>query len=195
MGWSERATVGQLVIFWHRASTKRITRFELKDDELFIKLANIDRDEALLLKGAMIASGLLDCEGEYLRIKGSSRKKPRPPSKDETELCRELWSEYVRMYVSRYRVKPLRNAKVNSQIRSLVRAVGKSEAPRVLRYYMRHSDAVFVRNHHTIGMCLANAQRLLTEIETGRVTYFEDAKRGEAKNKTDDAIKRYMEGK
>lgn len=78
------------------------------------------------------------------------------------------WDAYEFAYAARYRAAPKRNARVNGQMASFVRLVGKDEAPGIVEFYLRHNDARYVREGHSVGMLVAHAEKLHTEWSTGR---------------------------
>lgn len=87
----------------------------------------------------------------------------------ETEIqakCRETWGAYSKAYFSRYGTEPVRNQKINSQIKQIVERLGK-EAPLVAEFYVTHNDNFYVRKLHEIGLLLANAENLRTQWAVG----------------------------
>jgi len=99
-------------------------------------------------------------------LKVSIREKP-----DETELqaaCRETWASYSGAYFEKYQTEPVRNAKVNGQVKQFVQRIGFIESPDVAAYYITHPDGFYVRKMHDFGLLLADAEKLRTEWATGR---------------------------
>jgi hypothetical protein len=91
---------------------------------------------------------------------------------DETEIqaaSRETWAAYAEAYADRYGTKPVRNSKINGQVKQLVQRLGRAEAPPVAAFYVRHANAFYVRNGHDIGSLLAGCEKLRTEWATGRM--------------------------
>ena len=86
----------------------------------------------------------------------------------EQEACRATWDAYSDAYRERYGVAPVRNAKVNSAIKSFTRRIGADESPGVARYYLQHADAFYARKCHDAGLMLADAEKLRTEWATHR---------------------------
>ena len=92
-------------------------------------------------------------------------------AKTETELqvsCRKTWEAYARAYFDRYKTEPVRNAKVNGQVKQFVQRIGREESPGVAAYYLTHPDGFYVRKMHDFGLLLADAEKLRTEWATGR---------------------------
>ena len=89
----------------------------------------------------------------------------------ETELqaaCRITWHRYRTAYQQRYGVPPLRNRTVNSQVKQFVRRVGIHEASLIAEWFIVHNATWYVRQGHTMGALLHDAEKLRTEWATGR---------------------------
>lgn len=92
-------------------------------------------------------------------------------AKEETDLqaaCREVWQTYCTAYFDRYGTQPVRNARVNSQVKQFVQRIERSEAPDVSAFYVGHCDSFYVRKGHDFGTLLANAEKLRMEWATNR---------------------------
>ena len=91
---------------------------------------------------------------------------------DDTELqtaCRATWAAYSDAYALRYGVAPVRNAKVNTAIKSLVQRLGHAESPAVAEFFVGSvNDAFVVRKMHDVGLLLASAESYRTQWATGR---------------------------
>lgn len=82
--------------------------------------------------------------------------------------CRFTWQSYGEAYHNRYGTYPVRNAKVNGQIKNLVQRLGL-EAPDVAEFYVSSvNDAYVLRNTHDLGSLLAKAESYRTQWATGR---------------------------
>lgn len=99
---------------------------------------------------------------------------PAPRRKAEAQdtplqaACRETWQAYCDAYFRRYGTEPVRNAKVNSQVKQLCQALPHDEAPGVAAFYVGHNDAFYVRKGHDIGLLVTDAVKLRMEWATGR---------------------------
>lgn len=109
--------------------------------------------------------------------KNTTKNKPKnpPPAKrgggDETAfqtLCKQTWFSYASSYKDRYGVMPVRNAKVNSQVKQLAQRIG-SEAPDVAGFYLTVNDAFIVRGTHDLGLLVSRAESMRTQWVTGKV--------------------------
>lgn len=82
--------------------------------------------------------------------------------------CREAWGRYKAAYMQRYSVAPLRDAKVNSQVKQLVQRLGE-EAGAVAEFFvLAVNDALIVKNCHELGYLLKGAMAYRTQWATGR---------------------------
>ena len=80
----------------------------------------------------------------------------------------ETWEAYSDAYERRYKAKPVRNATVNGQISSFIKRIGFEEAPMVAAFYVYHNNSFYVQKMHTVGLLLADAEKLRTEWATNR---------------------------
>ena len=76
-----------------------------------------------------------------------------------------VWDSYADAYQSRYGVSPVRNAKVNSQLRQVVDRIGQ-DAPQVAVFYVWHDSRYYVQRMHAVDGLLHDAEKLRTEWAT-----------------------------
>lgn len=91
---------------------------------------------------------------------------------EETDLqksCKAVWYAYADSYESRYGVKPVRNAKVNGQVKQFVQRVGSEEGPHIAGWFVSHPGQFYAGRMHDFGCLLSDAEKLRTEWATGRV--------------------------
>lgn len=89
------------------------------------------------------------------------------PSETEIQLaCRETWQSYSTAYFNRYGTEPVRNAKVNGQVKSFVQRIGFSESPLVASYYVQSNNSYYVGRGHVIDSLLNDCEKLRTEWAT-----------------------------
>lgn len=92
-------------------------------------------------------------------------------SSADTELqaaCRATWKSYSDAYFNRYGVEPVRNAAVNTSIKSFVQKLPHSEAPHVAAFFVSHNDKFYVQKTHPVFLLLKDAEGLRTQWATGR---------------------------
>jgi hypothetical protein len=106
-----------------------------------------------------------------------------------------VWAAYKSAYVERYGIEPLRSAKVNSQCLVLAQQVGVDEACILIAYFLQRNDAFYVNAAHPIGLCLQQAQKLITELKTGEAMTLVRAQNAEKHAQTDAAIRDYIADK
>lgn len=87
---------------------------------------------------------------------------------DGPTLNQRTWTAYEGAYRRRYRVAPVRNAKVNSQIAELGKRLG-DEAPAVAEFYLYHNGSFYVRAKHTMNLLLRDCEGIRTEWATGKI--------------------------
>lgn len=91
-------------------------------------------------------------------------------SKSETELqsaCRETWKQYSNAYFNRYGTEPVRNAKINGQVKQFVQRLGFTESPQVAAFYLSHNNSYYAGRLHAVDCMLSDAEKLRTEWATG----------------------------
>lgn len=95
-----------------------------------------------------------------------------PPVVDsETDLqaaCRATWTAYATAYRERHSVAPVRNAKVNANVRQIVQRLGHSEAPLVAAWFLTVNERYVVQNMHDLGALLTKCEAYRTQWATGR---------------------------
>lgn len=90
---------------------------------------------------------------------------PKNKNKDLSP-SHETWQAYSDAYQNRYGVTPVRNATVNAQLSSFIKRIGFDESPHVAAFYVYHNNQFYVTKMHTVGLLLADAEKLRTEWAT-----------------------------
>lgn len=83
------------------------------------------------------------------------------------EKCRATWKAYAAAYSIRYGVNPVRNAKVNTQVKELVKRLGEEAAPVAEFFVTNVNEAFVVRKYHDLGALVASAETYRTAWATG----------------------------
>lgn len=107
-------------------------------------------------------------------VLASEADKPRK-QKPDTEGNRACWESYREAFKQRYNVEPERNAMTNASVATFVKRVGRDVAPEVIRFYLGHSDPVYVRGCHPMNLAAKDAHGLLTQCRKGQVITPQDA--------------------
>jgi phage replication O-like protein O len=89
-------------------------------------------------------------------------------SEQVQDACRNTWNAYKTAYEKRYGIGPIRNARVSSQIKQFVGRIGYEESPHVAAFFVSHNDSFYARKAHSVGVMLADAEKLRTEWATGK---------------------------
>ena len=92
-------------------------------------------------------------------------RQARSATTANSALNSEIWKAYSDAYFLRYGTEPVRNAAVNGKINQIGKRLGQ-EAPDVVRFFVSHNNAFYVRGGHKIGLCLADAEPLRTQWAT-----------------------------
>jgi hypothetical protein len=79
----------------------------------------------------------------------------------------QTFDAYASAYLGRYGTPPVRNAMINSQIKSFVSRIG-SESPQVAVFYVGHNSRFYLGTCHAVGPMLKDAEKLHTEWATNR---------------------------
>ncbi len=82
--------------------------------------------------------------------------------------CKATWAAYRAAYRVRHGVDPVRNAKVNTNVRDLVKRLGREEAPLVAGWFLSVNENYAVKRLHDLGVLLAGAEAYRTQWATGR---------------------------
>ena len=89
----------------------------------------------------------------------------------ETELqaaCRATWTAYAIAYRARHGATPVRNAKVNANVKQIVQRLGHAEAPLVAAWFLRVNERLVVHGMHDLGLLLARCEAYRTQWATNR---------------------------
>lgn len=93
----------------------------------------------------------------------------QPSATDPLQVaCRLTWTAYKTAFAKRYGIEPVRNSKVNSQIKQFVGRLGFEEAPSVAEFYVASNEQFYAKKAHGVGYMLADAEKLRTEWATGK---------------------------
>lgn len=120
-------------------------------------------------------------------------KFPPPERTTDTETalqaaCRETWTAYSTAYTARYSAAPVRNAKVNANVKQFVQRLGTEEAPLVAAWFVEHPGGYYVGRCHDFGALLSDAEKLRTEWATGKVVTATTAKQSDRRGAMASAV-------
>ncbi len=80
------------------------------------------------------------------------------------------WEAYRTAFLARYRVEPVRNAKVNGQLLEIVKRLGAEDAPKVAAFYLGISDPQYLRLNHPVGTLLMNCESIHSMWKMGQTS-------------------------
>lgn len=116
-------------------------------------------------------------EEKRIEEKGREVNRGSPSNKKiGLENNRKVWNAYLNSYLERYKVEPIRNAKVNSIISQLVKRVGTDEAILLVQFYLSHNKHFYISKMHDLSACLVDAEALVTQRLRGRPILDKDIK-------------------
>lgn len=141
-----------------------------------------------LLEELQIA-GFTKSQAQALVRVFEKKKKKKPTS----EANLKVWEAYDQAYLKRYNAHPVRNATVNTHIKSLVARLGE-EAVDVIRFYVEHNDQFYVKIFHPVSVCVQNAESLRTQWKTGLRVTVRDARQAENKEFFENQMGRVKRG-
>lgn len=111
------------------------------------------------------------------------------------DACKATWLSYKTEFYARYGTLPVRNTKVNSQIKQFVGRLGFEESPLVAAFYVKSNESFYAKKAHGVGFMLADAEKLRTEWATGRNYTNQDQFKSSGQRRlenTDRAVKEFL---
>lgn len=90
-------------------------------------------------------------------------------TKDSLSPTMNAWRGYSEAFYAKYKVEPQRNARVMGQLKKFVEFVGSADAPEILRFYLTCNDQWYVKNMHSVGIALSQAEKLAAGYRGARV--------------------------
>jgi hypothetical protein len=125
---------------------------------------------------------------DSLIVVAADKSAPAPKDTELQSACKSTWKAYSDAYFDRYGTEPVRNAKVNSQVKSFVQRLGFLESPSVASFFVGHNNAYYAGRMHSIDCLLADAEKLRTEWATGNAMTHTKAKQIDRKQNNLDAV-------
>lgn len=110
-------------------------------------------------------------EGETFATRASPGSRTKRPKTGKPEITESptagIWAAYSSAYLRRYSVEPVRNAKVNGQLKQVVDRLGAEEAAHVAEFYVGLRDNRYTRAMHSVDLLLHDCEQLRTQWATG----------------------------
>jgi hypothetical protein len=100
------------------------------------------------------------------------------------------WEAYRITYERRYKVAPVRNAKVNGQLAQLVKRLGLEDATHVAAFSVTHNEPFYVRKRHPVDLLLRDCEGLRTQWATGQRATTREARAAEQADNVTEQVAR-----
>lgn len=94
---------------------------------------------------------------------------PKSAKKKEPAETTPVWEAYAVAYESRYGIPPLRNAKVNAALKSIVSQVGVERSPELVRHYVS-LGGFYEQRSHDIGVLMSDLQKVWNSLHNVAVS-------------------------
>jgi hypothetical protein len=111
-----------------------------------------------------------------------------------TEANRATWNAYLQAHVSRWKVEPTRNAKVNAMVSQFVKRVGADDAPEVIKFFVNHNDGLYVKSTHSLTLAVRDAEALRTQWLRGKAITSNDVRTFERQSGFQDQLEKIQRG-
>lgn len=96
------------------------------------------------------------------QLKSSKTKSAKSKSGEPTAASR-VFDSYAAAHVLRYKLEPNRNARSMSLCKAIVQRIGVDDAILTTYFYLKHSDAQYLRTKHDLGLLLKDCEKLNME--------------------------------
>lgn len=146
-------------------------------------------------------------QGVERRIAAPAKKKKAPASPPSPakvaakalsiaakEANKGCWEAYREAYVAKYRVEPLRDARANSLVAAFVKRIGQDRAPEVIRFFVDHNDAGYVKAMHSLNCAVRDADAIHTQWQRGAAITGQDVRCFEAEQRVRGQLDRVARG-
>ena len=132
-------------------------------------------NHSLITKHKQAQDEVIESDNFALQPVEQKAQQPKSDVLDKQATLRaSTWQHYEQAYIERYSIRPLRNKKVNSQVKAFVELVGE-DAPKIAYFYVFHNNAWYIRKGHDIGTLLSDAQAIARDFYRGQQTTAKDA--------------------
>lgn len=115
-----------------------------------------------------LTNKISDLEFKFLNLQKVHGQRKVPAPADPISGAK-VWEHYEYAFLDKYKVRPVRNAKINKQCLEIQKRLGK-DAPAVTAFYVTLNDPQFVRLNHPIGLLLLNCESIQTMWTRGSMT-------------------------
>lgn len=151
----------------------KIRNFRLDNAEYeFIKsfgLGNATLGLKMLIKSVQ-KEGLIPTPAYMPDIVPIKVKKQREPkySEEKANYHKMAWEEYSIAYNAKYGTKPVSNQTTFSQMINVCKRLNYKNVEQVIKFYLGHNNRYYSAKAHSVGMLLADCEKLHTEWATNQ---------------------------
>jgi len=111
------------------------------------------------------------------------------------EANRKIKEAYLNAFRIRYGVEPnVQSAQFNSQVSSLRKKLGTENSIAVVNFYLSHNDGYYLKNTHSFGLCLKDADTLFVQMQKGKAITSADVRRFEKSVQVQQTLREAKEG-
>lgn len=121
-----------------------------------------------------------------------SKKKKTTKKQPETI---EVWEHWKKCYLIKYKTDPVRNASINSLIKTLYTRLGTTDAKAAITMYLRDNDRYLVKNAHHLKDLVNRCESYVTMAKNNKVYTRTQAAKVEKLGGTADAIEAWRKRK
>lgn len=183
-------STGQALGLW----TYKLTETELSVNyPILLELLDSDSKKSRSRREADASQSRLDIEVDKKEKKSKKEIIPATKKVEPNPLNSQVWESYKSAYFQRYKVEPVRNAKVNSNISQIAKRLGV-EAIDVVKFYLTHNDSFYLKNLHAVSLCLKDCESLRTQMVRGRAVTTNDVRNFEKQQNTFELQKAVRDG-
>jgi hypothetical protein len=118
----------------------------------------------------------------------STPSMPKKPPKSS-----EIWEAYKDAFMARYGQEPKRNAKVNALACQLHDRLGKEDAIEVVKFYLTHNNAWYLRNLHSLDQCVKDCEKIYVEWKKNDYVRTSDVQSAERMSDNESVIRQAMQ--
>jgi hypothetical protein len=98
-------------------------------------------------------------EVNHLKPSVAADATPSAPKKKAAPVTTASWEAYAAAYAKRYGIEPLRSAKVNAALKSIVQTVGAEKAPKLVAHYVS-LGGFYAECQHDVAILLRDMQKV-----------------------------------
>lgn len=146
--------------------------------------------------GKALASGMpynSSSISESYHDKKKNKTSLAPKTEARAAISAETWKWYSEAYLARYKTLPVRNQKVNSELKKLVELLGAEEAPQVAAFYLTCSLGLYVSSRHPTNLLVRDASGLRTQWKTNTRATKSEIRTAETGSNMNEQLKRILQ--